>query len=374
MIGNTALKITIIVAIFSTLLLTVLNLVVVERSKEALISVIRRAPIEFDPTSQEHIRFGLLSTVENSKGPLQLFSEEFHNSLIIMNVVGIIASIGIGFLVSRIITHPLRQLEHGVKKLKENDYKFTLKNTGTEEFDKVIAEFNYLAKELARVESLRMDLISDTTHELKTPITALLGQLEGVKDGFLTFDKKRIEIILLQVKRLNNLVEKLQEYSKLRSKTAKLNMSNFKVKPVITEIFNLYQKQLQAKKIKVNIDIPGNFILIADKSLFERVIINLLENALKYSKADAITITLKAGQLCFADNGIGIPDIHFPYIFERFYRVEKSRNRKFGGLGLGLAIVKEIIEAHGWKIYVEKAINKGIKFCINISVSTSTTQ
>jgi len=365
MINNIALKITIIVAVFSTLLLTVLNLVVVERSKEAFLSVVRRAPIEFDPISQEHIRFGLLSPEENLKGPLELFAEEFHNSLIIMNIVGIITSIAIGFLVSRIITHPLRQLEHGVKKLQENDYKIFLENTGTEEFDKVIAEFNYLAKELARVESLRKDLISDTTHELKTPITALLGQLEGVKDGMLTFDKKRIEVLLQQVKRLNDLVEKLQEYSRLRSKTAKLNLSNFKLKLMLTEILKIYQDQLQAKKIKVSLDIPDDFILTADKSLFERVIINLLENALKYSEADSISITVKVGQFCFADNGIGIPDVHFLYIFERFYRVEKSRNRKLGGLGLGLAIVKEIVEAHGWKISVEKAFDKGVKFCIN---------
>ncbi|MBN1915448.1 HAMP domain-containing histidine kinase [Candidatus Dojkabacteria bacterium] len=370
--NKTAFKITLIIAVFCTTLLALLNFMVIERSRKAFIEVINRGAIRVErPIDEFDNRQGQFifetsdrdaDDTKRTRGPIETFTATFQKSLLLINLIGIIASVGIGFLAARIITEPLGQLEKGVKKLQENDYKFKLGKTGTHEFDKVIDEFNHLTTELERVETLRKDLISDTTHELKTPVTSLIGQLEGIKDGVLKPDKKRLQVLIDQVNRLDDLVERMQEYSRLRSKTAKLKIVSFLLKPFLRELIKPYSREL--KGIKIILEINPDYFLKADKSLFERVIINLLENSLKYSRGNIITIKANENTITFEDNGIGIPANNMPYIFERFYRVEKSRNRKTGGLGLGLAIVKEIIEAHGWKIEAHNGKKSGLCYTI----------
>jgi two-component system, OmpR family, sensor histidine kinase BaeS len=359
--NKTGIKITILIAASFTMLLLLLNFVVVYRSRQTFITVIQ------DQTSyggQFYPGMGVVTAFPAEPLGTQ-FANQFQQSIWLAIGMGILASVGIGWLVSRIITRPLHSLEDGIRLLEESDYQVFIEPTGSPEFDLVIEEFNNLAEELSKVETLRKDLISDTSHELRTPITSLIAQLEGMKDKVLKVTPDRLETVLNQAYRLNDVVERLQEYSRLRSKTAKLKLVKFNLYDTINKLMSDYKLQLKRAKIKLKLDIPEDLTIKADKALFERIIINLTENTLRYAQASEISISAEEGELVFADNGVGISKLHLPYIFERFYRVEKSRSRETGGVGLGLAIVKEIVEAHGWRIGAEKsAKQKGISFRI----------
>ena len=301
--------------------------------------------------------------------PAEHFKNRFQSSLLILGLVAILGAFGIGFLTSRIVSRPLNKLGTGMKKLRQSHYHERLEENDSEEFNALIKEFNDLAAELQRVEELRKNLISDTSHELKTPLASLTAQLEGLEDGVLTFDKERVKLLTEQVKRLVDMTDTLQDYARLRSQNLKPELKKFPIKEILNSIIESYKTSLTEKKISVHLDFPDNYSVNGDAKLLTRVFTNLIDNAVRYSKARNITIAANQSRIVFSDDGVGIPEQHLQDIFERFFRLEKSRSRETGGLGLGLAIVKEIIQAHDWKISAKIPDNKkGVAFEIELRI------
>jgi signal transduction histidine kinase len=299
--------------------------------------------------------------------PLQEeFEDNFQKSLFSIVIISVCASFLIGLLITHIFTRPLRSLGSGMRKLRSNDYKQKLRDIGIEEFDDVICEFNRLTDELDRVEGLRKDLISDTSHELKTPLTSLRGQLEGVRDGVFEMDEPRVKKLIDQVSRISELVDRLQEFSRIQSKTVSLQKKRISLQSVVNDVVEDLKEDVSNKGMKIHFSMQNNEVN-ADRDMLMQVIRNLIQNAISYSHAKNIEVGSDETSFWVKDDGIGIPKAHQKYIFERFYRVEKSRNRATGGLGLGLAIVKEIVDAHGWKISVEGVKPKGVSFTIRFS-------
>lgn len=303
---------------------------------------------------------------DDPKSLTDLFVDQFQRSIFWVSILAVGVSFGIGLLASKVYTTPLAHLSQGMTKLRENDYKFKLESTGTMEFDQVIDEFNRLTDELQKVEVLRKDLIADTSHELKTPIASLMGQLEGVRDGVLPFDEDRVKVLMDQVRRLDDLVERLQEFSRIRNKNQNLQKVDIKLRELIGRVVSVQQLSLDEHGIHVNVNVEENMIVKGSEILIEQIFNNLMSNAIAYSMAESITISSGDNMIVFADDGVGIPEEHLPYVFERFYRVEKSRNRQSGGLGLGLAIVKEIVEAHGWTISARNNHPRGLRYEISL--------
>jgi len=299
--------------------------------------------------------------------PQEHFKDRFQSSLVIIVLAVLAGAVGIGWLTSRIIAKPLNTLSAGMKKLRQNHYQLRLEEKDSEEFKTLIQEFNMLAGELHHNEELRKNLISDTSHELKTPLASLTAQLEGIEDGVLSLDKERIALLKGQVSRLSELTEGLQEYASLRSQAIRPKFHDILLKDVIRYVMEYYKNALREKNIEVRQHIDDVFTLRADRELLERVFSNLFENAIRYSSAQHIIISIENNRILFADDGVGIPKENLSDIFERFFRIDKSRDRKGGGMGLGLAIVKEIITAHGWKIHAEIPENgKGVAFVITL--------
>ena len=370
-LGKISVQIAIIVSILCISLFIVLNNVLLQQSQQSFTSIVQTIKVAPNratlvPTQDPNV------VTFNEDGSIRVtplqekYTELFQSSILKVGILAVTASLVIGFLTSQLFTRPLKDLQNGIKKLRDNNYKTKLEKTGTEELDSVIDDFNLLTEELKRVETLRKDLISDTSHELKTPLTSLLGQLQGVKDGVLELDENRISLLLDQVNRLNDLVERLQEFSRLRNKNNNLEVKKINLREVIEDVLILYKERLIEQNINVQVEVDREFKIKGDENLLKQVFTNLIENTLKYAEASKIKISLNDSELIFEDNGVGIPKEHLPYLFERFYRVEKSRNRETGGLGLGLAIVKEIVEAHGWKIKVESEVKKGTLFTIEL--------
>ncbi|MDD5039877.1 MAG: ATP-binding protein [Patescibacteria group bacterium] len=377
-INKISVKVALVVTLLIASLIVILNFIVIDRGLSAfhdvysiVISSDSAFPNEDDPfiVPPQRQPFGYSVPVDVQKiSPREHFKSLFQSSLLLIGAIALLGAFGIGFLTSRIVARPLNKLGAGMKKLRENHYQQRLEENDSEEFNKLIQEFNSLATELQRDEELRKNLISDTSHELKTPLAGLSAQLEGIQDGVLVLDADRVKLLREQVARLTELTEGLQDYASLRSSIIKPQKKNFHLKQVIGTIVREHKQSLDEHGMAVHTEIDESYVLTADQRLMERVFTNLFENAIRYSHGKNITVSADASRITLADDGVGIPPEHLKDIFERFFRLEKSRNRKTGGLGLGLAIVREIVEAHGWKIFAEvPATGRGISFVIALT-------
>lgn len=226
-------------------------------------------------------------------------------------------------------------------------------------------------EELRKIEEYRKEFIADLSHELKTPVFAAQGFIHTLLDGAAEdteVNKKFLEKAARSLDRLDELVQNLLVLSEIESGTAKMQISETDLALLIHEVFEQLEEKAARKKIKLELIRKGNqFIAQADAVRMEQVFRNLIENSLKYgrengwvkvqmeSKRDLIEIEVE-------DNGQGIPADHHSRIFDRFYRIEKSRSKEKGGSGLGLAIVKRILEAHQSEIRVSSETDKGSLF------------
>lgn len=299
------------------------------------------------------------------------FDQIVHNYLVLrwtqllqLLLLLLVGPLMLGLLAARFVRRPLREFNDAVASLEQNDYKVQLRPTGISEFDEVFMKFNNLTDRLQREEKLRKDLVSDTTHELNTPLTVMIGQLTAIQEGKYTATKERITLLKEQAERLTELVQQLDAYTRARMPDAG-EPEDIHLKQFCEELINSFGLELKQKGITAELQIADDYKVHASRSALEQIFTNLMQNALRYSQATEISIQADSNQIIFADNGRGVPKENLPYLFERFYRVDKSRSRATGGLGLGLAIVRELAEGQGWSIAVEDG-HPGLRFVLKI--------
>ncbi|HPW89044.1 two-component system, OmpR family, phosphate regulon sensor histidine kinase PhoR [Kaistella chaponensis] len=225
---------------------------------------------------------------------------------------------------------------------------------------------------MKEMEIYRKEYIGNVSHELKTPLFSIQGYLETLIDGGvedLAIRDKYLERIDKSVERLLTIVKDLDMINQYESGEISLNISIFDINVLIKEIIDLLDLEAQKKDSKVQLQTSSSQILVkADKHKIAQVLINLISNAIHYANRDKAQIIIRTNILKnkvlveVKDNGMGIKPENLPRIFERFYRVETSRNRTDGGSGLGLAIVKHILEAHGENISVQSVYLEGTQF------------
>lgn len=269
----------------------------------------------------------------------------------------------LGLLAAYFVRKPLRHFNDAIASLEQENYKTQLPPTGIQELDEVYIKFNQLTQRLQYEEKLRKDLVSDTSHELNTPLTTMLGQLTAMQEGKYALTSERVGILKEQTERLADLIQQLNAYTKARmphnSELVDVHLRQF-----CHECIQPFRMELEEKGIAVRLVINDDEVARIDPLALRQIITNLLQNALRYSHASEITIAATSWQLVFSDNGKGVPAKSLPYLFERFYRVDGSRSRSTGGLGLGLAIVKEITDQQGWRISVKNG-HPGLHFTIH---------
>jgi two-component system, OmpR family, phosphate regulon sensor histidine kinase PhoR len=223
---------------------------------------------------------------------------------------------------------------------------------------------------------VRSDFVANVSHELKTPITSIKGFLETLSDGAVDDPqnaRRFLEIALRQAERLNAIIEDLLSLSRIEqeAESNQLPRSIESVRDVVAGAVDVCRSKAEAKSVVVHVSCDGDPHAEVNGPLLEQAIVNLVDNAIKYSdpgsavevaaSADADTIVIRV-----RDKGAGIEAAHLPRVFERFYRVDKARSRKLGGTGLGLAIVKHIVAAHGGNIEVESEPGKGTTFTLTL--------
>ena len=303
----------------------------------------------------------------------QLLEELFLRLLWVLLVL--MAAVFVGSLyLYRKINPPLVEIRHGAERFAHGRFEIQLPEYPVREIDELARDLNRMAIQLDRLENLRLDFVANVSHELKTPVTTIVGfvetLLEGAKDNPEELNHF-LEIISRQADRLAAIIDDLLTLSRLESAPLDeiLDLSEQNLEEILESCYQISRARADKKHISLKYECPASLHVYADRSLLTQAVVNLVDNAIKYSLDNSSvvmrgSVTSAGVQITVADNGPGIDEHHLARLFERFYRVDKARSRKLGGTGLGLAIVKHIVSVHGGQVKVETCIGKGSTFII----------
>ncbi|PIC81731.1 HAMP domain-containing sensor histidine kinase [Sporosarcina sp. P1] len=276
-------------------------------------------------------------------------------------------------LLSKWLTRPLIRMKEATEQMSEGLYDVDLPKFSNDELGELAASIRKLSNDLSRVKRERKEFLASVSHEMGTPLTYLIGYAKVAQRTELN-DTERfnyLSIIEEEAERLKTLVKNLMDLAQMDEMTFTVTKSEFSADAFIRDIVQLVQPSFDLKGITLLIEQVRDFPLVADRMRLEQIILNLLDNALHYSETGS-TVIVRAFQdkkhtvLQVQDSGCGIAVENQQQIFEKLYRVEKSRSRSFGGAGLGLATVKELTEAHGGTIEVQSELDKGSIFTVRL--------
>lgn len=283
--------------------------------------------------------------------------------------ISVILTFIIIIFLSKGITKPLIKMKEATSQISKGHFDVILPKTSDDELGDLAKSIELLASDLNYLTEERNEFLASISHELRTPLTYIKGYADILHKRELPIEaqKKYLEIIVDETNRLSDLIKELFEL-------AKYDKNSFEIQkePIdLNQFFKRIEQKLSPAFIEKNMNFsaycPPNLVIKADSHRLEQILFNLLDNSMKYSQNGA-QVFLKAWKskdlihIIVRDNGKGIPDKDLPHIFNRFYRVDKSRTRTLGGTGLGLAIVKELVQAHGAEILVKSKENIGTEF------------
>jgi len=302
------------------------------------------------------------------------FQDDLNNGILIITLISALITILISILFSNQISKPILKIKESAQKIRDKKQNWEIKEkTNTYELDELLKTINSLGKTLEAQENLRVRLTSDVSHELRTPLNVMQNQIEAMQDGIIEKNEEKLEEVRQEVLRLSNLAKDLENLTDISNYNLKLNLTKTDIVEFVKGELRNFKDSYNRERIKVDFLDKSNSktILNIDKNKFKQVLINLFSNAEKYSK-DKIYIKVEIEDIKdnviikVLDKGIGISESSKDFIFERFYREEKSRNRETGGAGLGLSIVKGIVEAHNGKIYLNTDNKEETEFVIQM--------
>jgi len=333
--------------------------------------------------------------------------------LIVIGIVSLLISALVGFFVARRLSDPILKTVEITKQIADGNYTIRMeKNTSTKELLELTDSINHLAKSLETQETLRKQLTADVAHEFRTPLTTLQTHTEAMLEGVWEPTPERLQSCHDEIVRISKMVVDLENLAKVENNNLNLHVSSINLYDITSKAIEGFETDIKNKNLNVslkaieeleadlrnkspsvslkttegfetdnknnNSDTSHNgqsFYIQADPDRIYQVLVNLISNAIKYTpNGGDITITLAdtgvSTRLSIKDNGIGISDGDLPFIFERFYRADKSRNRMTGGSGIGLAIVKSIVNAHDGKVSVKSKLGEGSEFIVEFPYQT----
>jgi signal transduction histidine kinase len=300
-----------------------------------------------------------------------LFLNSLNLIIVLIGIASILVSFITGWILSQRIAHPITETANIAKEIASGNYnmKFEGKTKTIELYD-LVSAINDLSSSLSKQESLRKHLTANVAHELRTPLTILGSHLEAMIENVWDPTPERLKNCHEEILRLSKMVADLELLEKNESANLNLNKEPIDLLPLIHSICDNFKGELKNKNINLEID-GDKSIINVDKDRISSVVINLVSNAIKYTdNGGNIHINIKNTEnkstIIIEDDGMGIPENELPFIFERFYRADKSRNRNTGGSGIGLAIVKSIVAAHGGNVSVTSKVDEGSRFVVEI--------
>lgn len=301
-----------------------------------------------------------------------LFIKTLNRIIIGVGIVSLLLAVVIGVLMAGSLSKPLVRVTESAQMISDGNYETRIhESSEVKEINDLIMDINNLAQSLQKQEELRKRLTADVAHELRTPITTLQSHMEAMIDGIWEPSVSRIESCHEEILRLKRMVGDLEQLTKYESNGVVINKTEFDLYELAGAVLNNFESEFNKKNIKHSLKgAPVN--IVADRDKISQVLVNLISNSLKYSnEGGSIEIvtesTVKGIRLSVKDTGIGIAEEDLPYIFERFYRADKSRSRLNGGSGIGLTITKAIVDAHNGTIEVKSKPKVGTAVSVYLS-------
>lgn len=285
----------------------------------------------------------------------QMYDASVTSVVIAAAAVAALASVGLALVMARMLAKPLAGIGAAARRIADGDYAARVPRDGPEELASLADSFNQMAASLERQESMRRDFIANAAHELRTPLTNIQGYLEALRDGVITADRATYESLHEEADRLVRLSRSLDALAEGDARTSPPVPIAIDLAAAVRSALDLAAPSIERAGLRLIAEIPTTLPARADPDGLAQVLANLLSNAVRYTPTGG-TVTVRAERrpddllVTVANTGDGIPPGDLDRVFERFYRVEKSRDRARGGAGIGLAVVKQMVEANGGRV------------------------
>jgi signal transduction histidine kinase len=287
------------------------------------------------------------------------FRTAMREALFVGTGAALVAAVGVSLFVTARVVGPIRRLAIASRRVAAGHYAERVAPDSQDELGELAVSFNEMASSLEAAERRRLDLIGDVAHELRTPVTTLEAYLEELLDEQLEPSPELWAKLHGEAGRLRRLIDDLQQLSRAEARQLSMRFDTIVPDELVREVVDRLEPQFDEKGLRFTVDVAPSLPAVrADRDRAQQVLVNLLNNALRYTPAPgAVDLTVRQlhreVEFVVADTGIGIAAEHLPHVFERFYRVEKSRSRALGGSGIGLTIARALVEGMGGRIWAE---------------------
>jgi signal transduction histidine kinase len=305
----------------------------------------------------------------------QLVERRFWTNISRTLIVGALVALVAGVLLTRWLVAPLRELEQGARAVTEHQWDYRVPERGSAEMRSVATSFNQMAADLEHEETLRRNLLADVSHELRHPVHILRGNLPAILDGVYPLSMEEIDRLLDQTHNLTTLVDDLHELALAEAHELPMQMQKTDLNALVTNTVEIFQPLAGDKGIALKTEIsPQSISVLVDPTRIRQALQNLLGNVLRYTpEGGEINVILIHGDdflsVQVQDTGIGIPPEDIDRVFDRFYRIDSSRERDLPGTGLGLAVAQAIVQAHHGSIQVESpGVDQGSTFTMTLPI------
>ena len=313
---------------------------------------------------------GIIFVSSSAKSMTEL-TNKFTKTVVACVLVILFIAFVLVYAVTAQLVRPIRQMVKATRSFSKGDFTQRISVSDDREIGELALSFNSMAEDLALLESSHRSFVANVSHELKTPMTAIIGFVEGILDG--TIPKEQHEhylgIVLDESKRLSGVVRSMLNIARIETGENKLELTNFDVNDVVCQALFPFEKKIEEKRWDIRgLDIGGKVIINADKGLIHQVVYNLIDNAVKFADVGGYIefryiVDKNTTYISVINSGQGISQDECRYIFDRFYKTDKSRSSDKHGVGLGLYIAKSIVKLHGGDIRVRSEQGKYTEFC-----------
>ena len=312
--------------------------------------------------------------------PISSMVDTLETQFWMIAVILLLGALILAVLISRHISYPIQKMNRAAKRLAKGQYDADFEVTGYREVMELSESLTHASEELSKNDKLQKELLANISHDLRTPLTMIIGYSEVMRDLPGENTPENVQVIIDETQRLSNLVNDLLDLSKLQAGTRKMNLEVFDLTTLVKSVMGRYEKLTKKDDYTVEFNYDTRVNVLADQTMILQVVYNLINNAINYTGDDKLVrVTQKVigetgkVRISVTDSGTGIPADQIPLIWDRYYKIDKVHRRAMVGTGLGLSIVKHILEQHNTTYGVESRLGAGSTFWFELNILSEST-